>query len=88
MHQRLHTVSEFWTRHGFRETCVGDSGGPLMVKMNDRSFVIGIVSAGMAKEENGEKKSCTGSHPDVMGRVSAVRKWIDKTIVNFRSHHK
>jgi secreted trypsin-like serine protease len=67
----------FTQRQGFRQACVGDSGGPLMVKMNDRSFVIGIVSNSMR---------CTGINPTIHERVTPKRNWIDRKIADLRQH--
>ena len=57
---------------GARDSCAGDSGGPLMAKVNDQVFMIGIVSHG---NECGR-----AGFPGVYVRVAAKRRWIDSNM--------
>ena len=54
--------------HGPQEgTCIGDSGGPLMVKGNEE-IVIGVTSWGTT--------NCNENAPSVFARVSNQLQWI------------
>jgi secreted trypsin-like serine protease len=66
----------FEKRRGLRVGCTGDSGGPLMMKMNERSFVIGITVGG---------RGCRGENAGVEQRVAEVREWIDETVLKLRA---
>ena len=50
-----------------RDTCSGDSGGPLISTSNGHAVLVGITSFGQGCAE--------ASHPGVYTRVSAVRAW-------------
>jgi hypothetical protein len=61
------TVSGF----GASGACLGDSGGPLLVRASDGSVVVaGVLSEGSS--------TCLGD--DVYWRVDALRDWIDQTV--------
>lgn len=63
-------------KDGGRDSCLGDSGGPLiMIDGNEKQpRLVGVVSFG---------KGCADpKHPGVYGRVTAVRKWI-KSVTGF-----
>lgn len=57
---------------GKKDSCVGDSGGPLMVQRGAQVYQIGIVSYG--------PKDCglVHDHPGVYAKVAAFRDWIDQ----------
>lgn len=50
------------------DTCGGDSGGPVMKIVNNRYYVVGIVSRG---------PPCGQGSPSIYTRVSAFHQWID-----------
>ncbi|XP_050092600.1 uncharacterized protein LOC126575779 [Anopheles aquasalis] len=57
------------------DTCLGDSGGPLHVRLQHNykvtPFLVGVTSFG---------KPCGQSHPGVYTRVSSYRRWIVETL--------
>ncbi|XP_050421254.1 venom protease-like [Adelges cooleyi] len=53
---------------GGRDSCQGDSGGPLMLKMQNRHYLVGIVSYGMLCAEPNQ--------PGIYTRVIHYKKWI------------
>jgi secreted trypsin-like serine protease len=65
----------YWPWTGYRSTCGGDSGSPLMMKISDRTQVIGIASLG---------SKCDGLSARVNTRVDALRDWIDSTIFSLK----
>ena len=67
------TTSRLCLAAGPGETCVGDSGGPLLAERGDgRDWLIGIVSFGTG---------CAAAAPvTVYSRVSAYSRWIADTI--------
>jgi len=59
---------------GGKDSCVGDSGGPLMVQMNNTSLLAGVVSWG---------KGC--AEPDYYGintRISSFTSWIGQYVAD------
>lgn len=66
----------FERSHGHRSACFGDSGSPLMTKVNDRSIVIGVTSRGIG---------CSGRGGVIYERLAERRVWIDQTITQQRS---
>ena len=56
-----------------KDSCKGDSGGPLLDLTEDQATVIGIVSFGTNK--------CDSSIPGVYARVSAYLDWIRKNTI-------
>ncbi|GJQ74217.1 CLIPB9 [Trypoxylus dichotomus] len=56
-----------------KDSCRGDSGGPLLVERNERFYVVGVVSFGT--EQCGVK-----GYPGVYTRVSQYRAWIEGNI--------
>ncbi|XP_053670866.1 uncharacterized protein LOC128721164 [Anopheles nili] len=59
---------------GGRDTCTGDSGGPLQIYSNDgncRAQIIGVTSFGV---------SCGSSTPGIYTRVSEYIDWIESTV--------
>ncbi|XP_063399928.1 chymotrypsinogen A-like, partial [Mytilus trossulus] len=55
-----------------RDTCDGDSGGPLACRTADSTYIlVGLTSYG--------PKVCNGTLPGVYTRVSAYTDWIEKT---------
>lgn len=59
-----------------RETCPGDSGGPVIYKSN-RDYLVGIISTGL---------DCGFQHPSINTKVSPYMKWMAKHIkkANFK----
>ena len=59
--------------HGplYRDTCRGDSGGPLMCKIQGSMTAVGIVSFG---------KGCGAGRPGVYTRVCSYKNWIKQTM--------
>ena len=56
-------------RDGGKDSCKGDSGGPLMVRQRDGRFVlVGLVSAGFSCGKPGQ--------PGIYHRISATADWI------------
>nr|XP_039265791.1 A disintegrin and metalloproteinase with thrombospondin motifs gon-1-like [Styela clava] len=76
-----YTKSHFCAGHleGKKDTCGGDSGGPLMCEENGEYIVHGITSSGPA--ECGKKNK-----PGIYTRVSDFITWIGRTIYGFRYH--
>merc|ERR1712112_711824 len=58
-----------------KSSCVGDSGGPLMVPENGRQTVIGVVSFGWGNEETNVGCAVEG-FPAVYARVTEKMDWI------------
>nr|XP_039261190.1 hemicentin-1-like [Styela clava] len=75
------TKSHFCAGHleGKKDTCGGDSGGPLLCEENSKYIVHGITSSGPA--ECGKKNK-----PGIYTRVSDFITWIEKTMNGFRYH--
>jgi len=66
-------------REGGKDSCKGDSGGPLMVQQADGRWVlIGIVSAGFSCGKPGQ--------PGIYHRISSTSDWISY-YTNNRDHH-
>lgn len=62
-------------RQGGKDSCKGDSGGPLMVQQADGRWVlIGLVSAGFSCGKPGQ--------PGIYHRISATSDWITKQAYN------
>jgi secreted trypsin-like serine protease len=64
---------------GARDTCYGDSGGPLIATLNGRRTQIGIVSWGEGPSDDDVK--C--GHADVYGvysRVASFKDWIESHV--------
>ena len=57
-------------RDGGRDACHGDSGGPLLSKIDDHWSVIGVVSTGIG--------CARPLLPGLYSRVSSYHKWIEK----------
>ena len=57
-------------RDGGRDACHGDSGGPLLSKIDDQWSVIGVVSTGIG--------CARPLLPGLYSRVSSYYKWIEK----------
>ncbi|CAG2170896.1 unnamed protein product [Oppiella nova] len=57
---------------GGRDSCMGDSGGPLIEAVGNRAYIIGIVSYGVACAES--------SFPTVYTKVSRYVDWIHQKI--------
>ena len=56
-----------------RDTCSGDSGGPVICLENDNLSLFGTISFGSSEcAERGEAS--------FFGRISSVHEWIKKTI--------
>lgn len=55
-------------KRGGKDTCFGDSGGPMTCQVNGINKLIGIVSFG---EDCGKPR-----HPGVYSRTTSVRQWI------------
>nr|XP_039261147.1 A disintegrin and metalloproteinase with thrombospondin motifs gon-1-like isoform X2 [Styela clava] len=74
-----YTESHFCAGHleGKKDTCYGDSGGPLMCEKNGEYIVHGITSSGPA--ECGKKNK-----PGIYTRVSDFITWIGRTIRGLR----
>lgn len=61
-------------RNGVRDSCSGDSGGPFIVKEEERNYLVGIVSWGIG---------CANiNFPGVYTRVGRFRHWILEHINN------
>jgi len=58
----------------YQGICGGDSGGPLMVKGQEK-IVIG-VSSWVPKASSVPTKNCVGNYPSVFARVSSQLEWI------------
>ncbi|CAN7998067.1 unnamed protein product [Ixodes pacificus] len=61
----------------YSDACVGDSGGPLMIKKGDAFELIGLVSSGIG---------C--NRPDMPGgytRITRYLKWIHKALTHSNS---
>lgn len=55
-----------------KDSCYGDSGGPLMHKVNGFWELVGVISAGfMCGSEN---------MPGVYNRVSEYKEWIEENL--------
>lgn len=59
---------------GGKDSCFGDSGGPLACSVNRVNLLVGLVSFG-PDEECGKANS-----PGVYSKISTVREWIDEKI--------
>ncbi|XP_050545981.1 venom protease-like isoform X7 [Daktulosphaira vitifoliae] len=57
---------------GGQDSCQGDSGGPLMWKIEDKYYIVGIVSYGLLCAEPNQ--------PGVYTRVTYYKKWITRQI--------
>lgn len=55
------------SRDGFKGTCDGDEGGPLVIKTPEKAVILGIVSY---------RSTCGSSTPDVYTKVSQYVRWI------------
>ncbi|GJQ74218.1 CLIPB9 [Trypoxylus dichotomus] len=55
-----------------KDSCNGDSGGPLLVERNERFYVVGVVSFGAVCGTEG--------WPGIYSRVSQYRDWIEGNI--------
>ncbi|XP_075678424.1 uncharacterized protein LOC113792158 [Dermatophagoides pteronyssinus] len=71
------TTNQVCAGRSHRGNCMGDSGGPLILKKGNRAIQIGIVSFSIPCAVPG--------YPDVFTRVSKYIDWISKnTGINFR----
>ncbi|XP_053686115.1 transmembrane protease serine 9-like [Sabethes cyaneus] len=60
--------------HQIRDSCTGDSGGPLITNLNGNWYLVGIVSFGLP---------CRGARsPGVYVRVSSYMEWIEKVVLD------
>ncbi|XP_076314980.1 transmembrane protease serine 9-like [Tachypleus tridentatus] len=57
---------------GLKDACVGDSGGPLIMYLNNRWTLVGIISAGFGCAESRQ--------PGIYHRVSSTVDWISANI--------
>ncbi|MEU5217683.1 serine protease [Streptomyces sp. NPDC020807] len=64
------TAEQLCTYSPGRDTCVYDSGGPLVHRVAGRPYVVGLVSYG---------KGCATESPAVNTRVSSYLSWIGRT---------
>lgn len=71
--QPSNICTTWFTQQG-QSVCDGDSGGPLIHKVDGRDVLVGVASFG-------SKKGCDTA-PTAFARVSSYRKWIDATIGN------
>ena len=56
-----------------RKSCLGDSGGPVVLTTGRPNYLIGVVSWG--------KAACTGdAKPGVYTRVASYTRWIDDVL--------
>lgn len=55
-------------KNGEKDSCAGDSGGPLSTLINNKPVLIGVVSWGIGCARPGS--------PGVYSRVTSVRDWI------------
>ena len=56
-----------------KDTCNGDSGGPIVYETNQRVYYqVGIVSFG--------SKDCGGGKPAIYTRISTFSKWIGDSL--------
>lgn len=62
---------------GERDTCAGDSGGPILVKIESEErvlpYIVGITSFG---------GYCASGLPAVYTRISEYREWIESIVWN------
>ncbi|MGE0501914.1 MAG: serine protease [Rhizobiaceae bacterium] len=63
------------TRSGKEDSCVGDSGGPLMIAANDGPVQVGIVSWGVSPSDAPLPCGIEGAY-GVYSRVGTLRDWI------------
>lgn len=57
---------------GHQDACLGDSGGPLIMLVNGRWTLIGIISAGFGCGESYQ--------PGIYHSISSTVKWIEDVI--------
>ena len=57
---------------GAKDSCTGDSGGPLMSRIGDQTYVIGVVSYGFGCGRR--------DRPGIYVRVARHRPWIDAVV--------
>ncbi len=58
---------------GGKDSCLGDSGGPLIFNHGGKAILVGVVSWG--------RKCAEPSHPGVYSRVTHVLDWIKDNMV-------
>ncbi|MEO1265615.1 MAG: serine protease, partial [Pseudomonadota bacterium] len=67
---------------GGKDSCFGDSGGPLTVQVNGRARLAGVVSWG--GDGTGGGMCAVANKYGVYGRIIAVRQWVRDTIAMLR----
>jgi len=69
---------------GSVSTCQGDSGGPLACFEDGHWTLYGATSFGNGQKVNGLAQCAAVNKPAVFVRISGLRAWIDKTIVDLK----
>ncbi|WP_329168030.1 serine protease [Streptomyces sp. NBC_01267] len=68
---KLDASSQMCTFAARAGTCQYDTGGPLVIHLNGRLHLVGLISYG---------QGCAGGYPDVYTRVAAYRHWIEQIV--------
>ncbi len=72
-HGAVNDTIQICAVHPYRDSCKGDSGGPLLLKGDGYELIqIGIVSYG--------SRDCSSGLPGVYTRVSAYVDWIKRNL--------